>query len=284
MRSVLIGQIEKARLTKGQLPIADFFCKNEERICFMTLNEVASELQVNDTAIMRFCRSIGFNGYKELQKELQNNLLRSISSGKEEKDLLERLGNNQQTRVQEEIVKRYLEVTVENLKQSLIKTEPDKYALAAELIAGAKRKYIVGFRGSSGTAASFVQGLRYILNDVVQITSGDTEAVEKIIDINEEDVIVMISYARYGKADKMVKEIAASKGAKLIVISDMPNSPITQNADVVLHTDVKSMSFFNSQIGAMFTIEVLMMYIVNDSREKMKLRLSELDAAIKELI
>lgn len=284
MKSVLIKCVENVRLTKGQIPIAEYFCRNEVQICFMALSEVASALDVNDTAIMRFCRAIGFNGFKELQKELRNNLLQFVLENSQESDLTERLEKTDDVNQTNALSERYLDVTIQNLRQSMDITESDKYEKAADLIAQANRKYIVGFRGCSGTVESFAQGLRYFVDDVVKITSGYTEAIEKIIDISSDDVLVIISYSRYGEIDRIITEIAQKKGAKIVTISDMPSSPITQNVDIVLHTAVKSMSFFNSQVSAMFTIEVLMSYLSYKYKDRTRTRLSELDKYIKEIL
>jgi len=278
---MLLNKIEKVRLTNGQVPIADYFSKNEEKVCFMTINEVAQELQINDTAIMRFCRALGYSGYKELQKELQANLLERIRKD-DDNDLISRVKEDSRD---ENLVSEYFDLAVNNLSQSILKTDKSKYKEAAESILKAKRKYIVGFRGCAPSAQSFAQGLRYLVDNVLELSNGDSDAIEKISEIDSEDVCFIISYSRYGKIDRLVKEIATENGAKVIVVTDRPSSVMTRDADIVIHTEVVSKGFFNSQICSMFTIEALMLYISTSiPREALSRRISQIDYSMKQIL
>lgn len=279
---MLLNKIENARLTKGQVPIADYFSKNEDRICFMTISEIAQELGVNDTAIMRFCRTINYSGFKELQKDLQNALLESINPEREETGPVARLkakGN------EEDVTSEYFENAIKNLEQSLIKNGIEKYQEVSKCIMEASDKYIVGFRGCGPTALSFAQGLRYLVDNVIDVTNGDSDAIEKISQIIENDVCFMVSYSRYGKIDRVIAKLVKDRGAKLVVVSDKPSSPLTQDADIVLHTETESGGFFNSQVSAMFTIEAIMLNISSIiPRDELNKRLSLIDLPMKQLL
>ena len=60
--------------TRSQKIIADYLTENLNDIAFCTLEELAEKIDVSTTTIIRFSRALGYTGYSEMQKDIQNNI------------------------------------------------------------------------------------------------------------------------------------------------------------------------------------------------------------------
>ncbi len=58
-------------LSKGQKLIAEFIMNNYEKAAFMTAASLGETVGVSESTVVRFANTLGFDGYRELQKELQ---------------------------------------------------------------------------------------------------------------------------------------------------------------------------------------------------------------------
>ena len=79
MNTSFVRRIQQARLTHGQLKIADYFLKHQNRICTMSSLAVAREVGVSDASIIRFSRAIGYKGFADLKNDLHSNLTQELS-------------------------------------------------------------------------------------------------------------------------------------------------------------------------------------------------------------
>ena len=68
MDTSLQQRIQSADLTRTEKRIADYFLDHSESLYFMTARDIAQELGVSDTSIIRLCRALGYRGFRELQE------------------------------------------------------------------------------------------------------------------------------------------------------------------------------------------------------------------------
>ena len=68
MNTSLQQRIQSADLTRTEKRIADYFLDHSESLYFMTARDIAQELGVSDTSIIRLCRTLGYRGFRELQE------------------------------------------------------------------------------------------------------------------------------------------------------------------------------------------------------------------------
>ena len=57
-------------LTRSEQIIADYILQNQEQVCNMTALELARNTSTSPATIVRFCRSIGYDGYNDLKTSL----------------------------------------------------------------------------------------------------------------------------------------------------------------------------------------------------------------------
>ena len=71
MNTSLQQRIQSADLTRTEKRIADYFLDHSESLYFMTARDIAQELGVSDTSIIRLCRTLGYSRDR-VEKDLQN--------------------------------------------------------------------------------------------------------------------------------------------------------------------------------------------------------------------
>jgi RpiR family transcriptional regulator, carbohydrate utilization regulator len=58
--------------------IAEFVLKNPERVVQMSISELARDVEVGESTVMRFCRAIDYKGYQEFKLRLAQDLVEPV--------------------------------------------------------------------------------------------------------------------------------------------------------------------------------------------------------------
>ncbi len=93
--------------------------------------------------------------------------------------------------------------------------------------------------------------LDIILDNVHIIRMDMGDAFEQIVRINEEDVIVAISFPRYSKKSYQIVNYAKEKGAHVISLTDSLFAPVASLADNTLLVKSNMASFVDSLVPAL---------------------------------
>ncbi|MDD4089438.1 MAG: MurR/RpiR family transcriptional regulator, partial [Tissierellia bacterium] len=138
---------------------------------------------------------------------------------------------------------------------------------ATELILDADRVFVLGLRTSSTMSNYLGFYLDVILNNAkVLNNSGVNSLYEEIIRINEDDLLIIISYPRYSKTTIDAARFVKGRNTKIVAITDTEESPAYALADVSLLAKSNIVSFVDSLVVPMAMINNL---IINISlREK----------------
>ncbi len=99
-------------LTNIQRTIADYFLEHLDTIPFKRLEELADLIGVSTTSVIRFTRSIGYQGYGDMQQELQQSILGKAS-------LPERLKSSIQAEGDNHLLLRTFQTDVDNIQETL---------------------------------------------------------------------------------------------------------------------------------------------------------------------
>ena len=229
-------------LTKKQRGISQFIIENPEETAFLSLSKLAQRAKVSEASVTRFCLALEYEGYWDLQKDLQDWIRSRITPLiKIKKSLSKAQRKNTYTKVIDADA-----ANLEALREKLPESQLDQ---AVQSIIEAKRVYVIGMRSSF--APAFL--LNHYLNQVgIHSELLDPQAgrlLDRAIHISQHDVLVGISFPRYFKQTVEVLSYARSKRCKTIVITDSVLSPAGQNGDVVItakyHTPIPFLSYIS---------------------------------------
>lgn len=272
-------RIIRSKLTKKESAIAEYVLYNISKACFMSASDLAKELNTSNTSVNRMAKALGYKGFNELQKDIQE----YIASQADSHDKFRLPPNQRIVKVddrefsEENLVTKYFELTTSNIMSVLSKNSLDRIERIADILASSNHKYISGYRGTADLANKLGFLLNLITENVILATSEDFDNIEKVMNIREDDCIVIISFNRYKKNALDIINISKERLAKLILITDRATAPFAQYADELLIVDVASMSFFNSNVAPMFLLELICTILALKLDERAKKRLNMLE-------
>lgn len=242
---------QMATMSKGQKAIASFILNQYEQAAYLTAARIGEEAGVSESTVVRFAMELGFEGYPHFQKELQEELKVRLTSVQRMKASFKLAGR-------EDILGAVLQSDIEKLKRTSDRLDREKFNQAVDSILGAQKIYILGVR-SAAPLASFLGFYFNLIFDNIRLvhTTSVSEMFEQILPVNENDVVVAISFPRYSKRTIKAMTYARSTGATVVAITDKSESPVAENADISLLAPSDMMSFVDSLVAPLSVINAL---------------------------
>lgn len=243
------------KLSKGQKLLANYIVDHYEKAVFLTASKLGKIVGVSESTVVRFANELGYDGYPRLQEALEELVRTKLTS-------IQRVEVTSDRIDKDHVLKFVLQSDMDKIKNSLEDVKEDVFDQAIEMILKAKNIYIVGVRSSASLAGFMGFYFNLMFENVKLIhTNSVSELFEQIHRINEEDVMIGISFPRYSKRTLKAMEYARSKNANVITITDSPLSPMVQfsNASLVAKSDM--ISFVDSLVAPLSLINAIIVAI-----------------------
>lgn len=258
--------------SKGQKRIALYILENYDKAAYMTASRLGAIVGISESTVVRFAIELGFDGYPEMQRSLQELIKTRLTS-------VQRVDVSNALIGEGEVLEKVLDSDVEKIRQTLADIDKESFERAIDNIVGAKNVYIIGVRSSSSLAGFLNMYLRMVLDNVkfIQTTSG-SEMFEQIMNIGEGDVLIAISFPRYSSRIINAVEYAHAAGADVISITDSEKSPIAPNADQLLVAHSDMVSFVDSLVAPLSIINAIIVAVTRKCPDEVRSRLEKLEA------
>ncbi|MBR3965004.1 MAG: MurR/RpiR family transcriptional regulator [Clostridia bacterium] len=273
MKNSLLSLIEEKMpaFSKGQRAIATYLLENYDKVAYMTASKLGGIVGVSESTVVRFAIELGFDGYPDMQRSLQE-LIRMRLTSVQRMDVTDLLIGDG------DVLDKVLSSDIEKLRYTLECVDRGAFDAATDALIRAKHIYIMGVRSSSVLARFLNFNLRMIFDDVklVQTTSG-SEMFEQIHHIGEGDVLVAISFPRYSKRIIKAVEYAKEVGAQVISITDSDRSPIAPLADQLLIARSDMVSFVDSLVAPLSIINAMIVSVARKDPATVRAKLQKLE-------
>lgn len=258
------------RLSKGQRRIVEYIVQHYDKAVFMTASRLGENVGVSESTVVRFASAMGYEGYPQLQRALQE----LVSH---------RLTPNQRVELSEEIDQKnvlgyVLRSDMQNLRTTLESMDNAVFESVAECILSAKAVYVMGLRSAAPLAEFMYYYLNYIFPHVHLVSSGTTDVFDEISKLESGDVLIGISFPRYSTRTLEAMRYAKRCGAQVVSITDGPMSPLTEIADLSLmaHTDMAS--FVDSLAAPLSVINALLVALGLRRKDALREHFGKLEA------
>lgn len=249
------------RFSKGQRAIAAYITESYDKAAFMTANKLGKSVGVSESTVVRFAMELGFDGYPQMQKAMQDMVMNRLTSVQRMEVANDRIGD-------QDVLSMVIQSDVEKLRQTAETVSRDDFKAAVEAILGARRVYIMGTRSTSVLASFLGHYLRHMLDSVHVVTSsGASEMFEQIIGVNSKDVVIAFSFPRYSTATFKGAQFCQKTGAKVIGVTDSLLSPLGRSSDHVLLCKSDMISLVDS-LTAPFSIANALIVAIAARRER----------------
>lgn len=257
--------------SKGQKQIARFIIDHYDKAAYMTASKMGAEVGISESSVVRFVMELGYEGYAEFQKSLQEIIRTKLTAFQRVEVTNSRMGDG-------DILKNVLMSDIDKIRRTLEYIDPVSFNNAVDRIVTARNIYIIGVRSSSSLAGFLNYNFRMMFDNVkfVQTTSG-SEMFEQIMNIGKDDVMIAISFPRYSKRIIHAVEYARGTGADVISLTDSPESPIALHASYLLVAQSDMVSFVDSLVAPLSVINALIVAVSRKRQDEFAERLRKLE-------
>lgn len=246
--TTLYAKIQSAygSLSATEKRIADFVLSSPEQIMYNSVTQVAEELEIAQSTVTRFCRTIGLRGFQELKIRLAQDTERTSPAGDEQEEA--------------SLPKKMAQTAANSILDAVAHLDSEALEQAVAKIGAARRIVILGL-GESGPMAQLLKiklmGLGLTVDAQVDVHLQSISAAH----LDERDVAVGIS--QQGSTKDIVASMRAARatGATAICVTVQGKSPITEVSDIRLVCAQRGISniveSFKSKSSILYVIELL---------------------------
>ncbi len=244
-----------AGFSKGQKMIADYIINHYDKAAFMTASKLGNTVGVSESTVVRFASEVGYEGYPQLQRALQELIRNRLTAVQRMEVTNDQIGGG-------DVLAKVLGSDIENIRRTLEESSSDNFNNAVDALCAARTIYILGIRSSSALSRFLYFYFNHIFDDVRIInTNSSSEMFEQILRICKEDVFIGITFPRYSQRTFNGAKFAMDNGAKVIAITDSPQSPIAEISDTVLLARSDMASFVDSLVAPLSLINALIVAV-----------------------
>ena len=241
------------RLTQSQKRIAEYIVDHPQAVAFSTVDQMAGELEVNPSTIVRFTYRLGLNGFPDLQERMREVVRGQLSRTGDPINESQAAGHLEGTSFGASLSHDW-----QNLHHTISGLDADAFNRAINLLTRSRRVYVVAGFTTFPVAHYFALVLDRLRSDVSLLASNDAFATPRLVEIKPEDCVLAVTFPRYARGTHRVAMWAKENKAKVIAITDSPISALGQISDVVLLAASAGTGMQNSMVAPMAVANALL--------------------------
>ena len=228
-------------LSKGKRRIAQYLLDSYEQAAFQTASVIGKTVDVSESTVVRFATDLGYDGYPDLQKALQELVRGRLNRPQQDEKPLA---------VREDLIASVLQADMQQLRTTMQNLDCHAFEGAVDALLQARRVYILG--NSTLLIGVLRESLECLLEDVRCIVRGEPrEILRQLLRISPTDVLLFVGTASHGVNKAM--EFAQQSGAKTIALTDENRSSV----DYLLCVKCNEMMFADSLMAPLGVIHAL---------------------------
>lgn len=268
----LIEEIQRnfSRLSKGQKLIAQYIIDNYDKAAFMTAAKLSKMVGVSESTVVRFANALGFDGYPQLQKGLQNIIKIKLTT-------VQRVEMARDYSNEEMILEKIFASDIENIRATQENMDFKTFQLIVDKILAAEKIYIIGSRSSTALAQYLGFYLNLVLDNVKILGQGISDVFEQMLRVSEKDLVIGISFPRYSNQTVKVLKYAREQNATIVALTDSVISPIYSIATHSLTAKNNIASFVDSLVAPLSLINALIIAIGMREKEEITAYFNKLE-------
>lgn len=263
MRDDILAILEdkESTFSKGQRRIAAYITESYDKAAFMTASRLGKTVGVSESTVVRFAVELGFDGYPEMQKVMQEMVMNRLTSVQRIEVANDRIGN-------QDVLTKVLQADADKIRQTAETVSREHFRCAVDVILKARKIYVLGVRSAAPLANFAGYYLNYMFEDVRVLTvSGAGEMFENLVNITPDDVVIAFSFPRYSSATLKAVQYCRGVGATVIGITNSNMSPLAQHSDYTLIAKSDMVSLVDSLVAPLSVVNALLVSLAS-AREK----------------
>lgn len=242
---------------EAEKKIADCILERKEDVVEMTVAELAAASGTSDATVSRFCRRCGFRGFQNLKLALAKEVM-------EENQKAVQVSNDIDRRKKKQSLQNILANKVAELEETAAMMDEEELEAVLRLLERAGTVQVAAV----GNTIPVAMDCAFKLNQLgIRASAGtiwEAEAAHAF-NLTSRDVLLLISNSGMSRRLQVLAQGAKENGARLIIITNNPGSPLAELCDHCLVTATREKllteEFWFSRIAAMLVVEVLYLFL-----------------------
>lgn len=212
-------------LTNAEKSLADYILQYPSEAVDLSAAALAARAGTAPSAVIRFCKSLGYDGFSAFKLQLAVELSRQTPSS-----YMSSVEPGDSSRV---ILDKIFAANIKALQDTAARLDKKAFDSTVELLSRARCIYIYGV----GTSAGMVGELQHRLMVLGYQAHGYTDSVSmrlSTMNLTAQDVAFGISHTGRTAATADTLALAKAAGAATVCLTSYSGSPITESSDHVL--------------------------------------------------
>jgi DNA-binding MurR/RpiR family transcriptional regulator len=220
-----------------------------------TVVGIAGELDVQPSTLIRFAKEFGYRGFSEMQRVFRLRLIEGGPRAREE--VFARRASPGEARDFGALLNGCVDALVASLEDLRRSVSPDALETATQMLRQAEHVYIAGLRRSRPIATYLAYGLTRCERQCSLLDFGSGMAAEQIATMRPNDLLVAIAFTPYTQSVVDITLDTHLSGKRILVLTDVPESPLARHADLAFLVDNSATSQFRPISGAIALVQTL---------------------------
>lgn len=209
------------KLTKSDRMVARRLLADYPLAGLKTLAELAQRAGVSAPSVIRCVKKLGFSSYPDFQNALHNEVQAAFES------IVPTAPREGDPGIEA--------VLAHSVNKTMSFAQKAEINQLAELISSSKSSVLcLGGRVSQAIAMIFQAHLLRLRRKVELVSANPVERAERLMDVAKNDVVVVFDFAPYDPQARSFAQLAAEQKANVVCFTDFEQSPVVEDADIVI--------------------------------------------------
>ena len=259
-----------AQLTGAERRVAQAVLEHPHLVAFGTVADLATEAGAGAATVVRLAAKLGFDGFSALQASVQDDLSQQLRPAAERiRELADRPH-----------VERHREIAVTNVTETLDNLSRQGFEDVVGLLSELRRPVLVlAGEAEHGVAVQFVHDLGALRDGVSAVTGNDVAVRRQLALSAPPSTLFVIDLRRYEQWLLDAVAFAGKLGYSIIACTDGPLSPLAMSAEHTFRLAARSASPFDSQVGTLALLELVVAAVAERLRDSATARLEQVESA-----
>lgn len=235
-------------MTRSEKKTAAHFLKKPSDFAFLTLDKIAAKVELSTTSVLRFCRRMGYEGYRDFQEAVRD-------EGLYQPNLPEKYRRVTESPNRDELYTKAAFGSIACIQESFDGFPPEEIEKAVSLLSGAKRVFTLGLKESHALSHYLYTRLFTVRKNVFMLSS-DYDS-EPVLSLEKGDTVVVFLFHRYTRATLKLLPLLKERGADLVLITSPPSDSVENFGTVLLNCRTDAKGIKNSFVAPLVLSDYL---------------------------
>ena len=257
--------------SRGQKRIADYILMNYDKAAFMTAGHLGRKAQVSESTVVRFASQLGYDGYPNMQRALQELVRGKLTS-------LQRIQVSRDQMQEQDVLTGVMQRDMNSIHTAIESVDRAAFDQVVDRLLTASHIYLMGVRSSAFLAGYLNFYLHLMFKNV---TPGAECRRRRDLRAAQPDWprgrAGGHQLPRYSQMAIHAVEYARDQGADVVAITDGQMSPLYRMATVSLLVRSDMISFVDSMAAPLSLLNALIVAVGRQKNEEVSGTFSQLE-------